>query len=362
MNLPVTFLWPKLLVLLALVPMLAWGYARMVHRRRRTVASSGKLGGLLRDAAAGSSRWRRIVPPALYVSALTMMALAIARPAAVITLPSQHDIVVLAMDVSGSMRATDVKPNRLAAAQEAAKAFIAEQPSSTRIGVVSFAALATVVQPPTDNRDDVIAAIDRFQLDRGTAIGSGILVALKTIFPDIKFDLQSQNPRGDGSKAGRKGKALDPAAPKDTDKDKSVDGGQVAAPGSYGSAVIILLSDGQTTTGPDPIESARMASERGVRVYTVGVGTQSGETLRAEGWSMRVRLDEDALKAIANVTLGEYFYAGSAPDLKRIYKTLNSKFTLERKETEITAFFVAAAALFALLAGALSMLWFNRIL
>jgi Ca-activated chloride channel family protein len=260
------------------------------------------------------------------------------------------------------MRATDVKPIRLAAAQEAAKAFIAEQPSSTRIGVVSFAALATVVQPPTDNRDDVIAAIDRFQLDRGTAIGSGILVALKTIFPDIKFDLQSQNPRGDGSRPGRKGKALDPAAPKDNDKDKSVDGGQVAAPGSYGSAVIILLSDGQTTTGPDPIESARMASERGVRVYTVGVGTQSGETLRAEGWSMRVRLDEDALKAIANVTLGEYFYAGSAPDLKRIYKTLNSKFTLERKETEITAFFVAAAALFALIAGALSMLWFNRIL
>ena len=359
MSLPVTFLWPKLLVLLALVPVVAWAYARMVHRKRHVIAGSGKL-AMLRDAMAGSSRLRRIVPPALYVSALTMMVLAIARPAAVITLPSQHDVVVLAMDVSGSMRAVDVKPNRLAAAQEAAKAFIAEQPSSTRIGVVSFAATATVVQPPTDNRDDVIAAIDRFQLDRGTAIGSGILVALKAIFPDVKFDLQSQNPRGDGSKGGRRAKSLDPPPPKDKDKKAGPTGGQVVAPGSYGSAVIILLSDGQTTTGPDPVESARMAAERGVRVYTVGVGTQSGETLKAEGWSMRVRLDEDALKAISNVTLGEYFYDGSAPDLKRIYKTLNSKFTLEKKETEITAFFVAAAALFALVAGALSMLWFNR--
>ncbi len=357
-----TFLWPKLLVLLVLVPLAIWAYARLVRRKQQAAVGYAKL-AMFRDAMAGSGRLRRSLPPALYVSALTMMVLAIARPAAVITLPSQHDIVVLAMDVSGSMRAVDVKPNRLAAAQEAAKAFIAEQPSSTRIGVVSFAATATVVQPPTDVREDVIAAIDRFQLDRGTAIGSGILVALKTIFPDVKFDLQAQNPRGDGARPGRRGRSLDQdkAAPGDRDK-AGIDGGQIAAPGSYGNAVIILLSDGQTTTGPDPIESARMAAERGVRVYTVGVGTQAGETLRAEGWSMRVRLDEQSLKKIADVTLGDYFYAGSAPDLKRIYKTLNSKFTLEKKETEITAVFVAAAALFALLAGALSMLWFNRIL
>ena len=132
-------------------------------------------------------------------------------------------------------------------------------------------------------------------------------------------------------------------------------------PGSYTSAAIILLTDGQTTTGPDPIESARIAAERGVRVYTVGIGTQGGETLGAEGWSMRVRLDEESLKTIANVTRGEYFYAGTATDLQKIYKNLNTKLFFEQKETEITALFAAAAAVLALLSGFLSLLWFNRI-
>ena len=132
-------------------------------------------------------------------------------------------------------------------------------------------------------------------------------------------------------------------------------------PGSYTSAAIILLTDGQTTTGPDPIESARMAADRGIRVYTVGIGTQNGETIGAEGWSMRVRLDEQSLKTIANVTQGEYFYAGTAADLQKIYKNLNTKLFFEQKETEISALFAAAAAGLALLSGFLSLLWFNRI-
>ncbi len=134
------------------------------------------------------------------------------------------------------------------------------------------------------------------------------------------------------------------------------------APGSYLAAAIILLTDGQTTTGPDPIEAARMAADRGVRVYTVGVGTTSGEIIGAEGWSMRVRLDEESLKTIANVTRGEYFYAGNAVDLQKIYKNLNTKLFFEQKETEITALFAAAAAVLALLSATLSLLWFNRIL
>lgn len=133
-------------------------------------------------------------------------------------------------------------------------------------------------------------------------------------------------------------------------------------PGSYAGAAIILLTDGQTTTGPDPIEAARMAAERGVRIYTVGIGTEKGELIGAEGWSMRVRLDEGALKTIANITQGEYFYAGNAPDLKKVYQTLNSKITLEQKQTEITALFSAAAALLAVMAALLSMLWFGRIM
>jgi len=286
------------------------------------------------------------------------MIIAVARPAAVVTLPSQRQTIIMAMDVSGSMRATDVQPNRLAAAQAAARSFIADQPANARIGVVSFAATASVVQPPTENREEILAAIDRFQLQRGTAVGSGILVSLKTIFPDVEFDLRSWNPRGDSARDSRRGIPLDPG--RDTDKDKGA--AKPVQPGSFTSAAIILLTDGQTTTGPDPIEAARMAADRGIRVYTVGIGTQAGEIIGAEGWSMRVRLDEETLKTIANLTRGEYFYAGTANDLKKVYEQLNTRVALEKKETEITALVTAAAALLALLAAFLSILWFNRIL
>jgi Ca-activated chloride channel family protein len=133
-------------------------------------------------------------------------------------------------------------------------------------------------------------------------------------------------------------------------------------PGSYKSAVVILLTDGQTTTGPDPVDAARLAAERGVRVFTVGVGTPDGQILTGEGWSIRVRLDEDALKVIADMTRAEYFFAGNALDLKKIYEGLNSKLVMEKKETEITAGFTAAALILAVAAAALSLLWFNRIL
>ena len=245
------------------------------------------------------------------------MIVAIARPAAVVMLPSAHQTVILAMDVSGSMRATDVDPNRIGAAQIAARAFVADLPSRTRIGIVSFAATASVVQPPTNNREDILAAIDRFQLQRGTAVGSGILVSLKILFPDVEFDLRSSNPRG-GSATQRRVAGPDV-------RSRTSPNSSPCAPGSYDAAVIILLTDGQTTTGPDPIESARMAADRGVKVYTVGIGTTSGELIGAEGWSMRVRLDEASLKTIANLTQGEYFYAGTATDLKKVYESLNSE-------------------------------------
>ena len=290
------------------------------------------------------------MPPILFLLALAAMLLVIARPAAVVSLPSQHETIILSMDVSGSMRAKDVEPDRLTAAQAAAKAFISDQPRTTRIGIVAFAGTASLVQAPTQNREDLLAAIDRFQLQRATAIGSGILVALKALFPDVEFDLRSANPRVAAAPRPLPGREPDKAAAKSE------------PPGSYKSAAIILLTDGQATTGPDPIEAARMAAERGVRIFTVGVGTPSGEILVGEGWSMRVRLDEESLKTIANLTGGEYFYAGTAVDLKRIYRSLNSRFVLEKKETEISALFAAAAALLATGSALLSLAWFNRIL
>ena len=346
-----TWLWPEMLWLLVLVPVLVGAYVILLRRKQKSALRYASL-SVMKDALGASHRLRRHVPPLMFLAAFTLMILAIARPAAVVTLPSQHETVILSMDVSGSMRATDVKPSRIAAAQDAARAFVAEQPKSTRIGVVSFAATASVVQSPTHSREDILAAIERFQLQRGTAVGSGILVALKMIFPDAEFDLRSSKPRRDATRAS----PLDPAKATDKSDTKTV------PPGSYSSAAIILLTDGQTTTGPDPIESARIAADRGVRVYTVGIGTPGGETIGSEGWSMRVRLDEQALKTIANVTQGEYFYAGTATDLQKIYKNLNTKLFFEQRETEVSALFAAAAAVLALVSGLLSLLWFNRIL
>ena len=180
--------------------------------------------------------------------------------------------------------------------------------------------------------EDVLAAIDQLQLQHATAIGSAILVSLKAIFPQVDFDV-------------RKKPQLEPVPP-----------------GSHTSAAIILLSDGQTTAGPDPVEAARLAAERGVRVFTVGVGTENGQILTGEGWSMRVRLDEDSLKAIADLTRAEYFYAGTAIELKKVYQSLRSKLVLEKKQMELTALFSAIGAATVLLSATLSLLWFNRIL
>jgi Ca-activated chloride channel homolog len=345
-----TFLWPEMLWLLLIVPLLVAGYFYLLRRKQESALRYASL-SMVKEAI-GVQRFRRHIPPLLFLFALIAMLVAIARPAAVVTLPSQHQTIILAMDVSGSMRAVDVQPNRISAAQAAAKAFVAEQPANVRIGVVSFAATASVVQTPTQNRDDIIGAIDRFQLQRGTAIGSGIIVSLATIFPDAGIDVSSLI----YGRSASRGMPLDQAGKAEKPPFKPV------PPGSYTSAAIILLTDGQRTTGPDSMEAARMAADRGVRIFTVGIGTTKGETIGYEGWSMRVRLDEDTLKAIADVTRGQYFYAGTATDLKKVYESLNSRFLLEKKDMEISALFAAAAALTGLVSALLSLLWFNRIL
>jgi Ca-activated chloride channel family protein len=341
-----SFQWPEMLWLhLALLALVA-AYFYALHRKKKFALRYASL-TLVKDAMGAGQKWRRHVPPLLFLLALAIMITAIARPTAVITLPSQHETVILAMDVSGSMRATDVEPNRLIAAQNAAKAFVAEQPENVRIGVVAFAGTATVAQAPTRNREDVVAAIDRFQLQRATAIGSAIIVSLATIFPDAGIDVATFMYGAETERKG--GQKPQPAV-------------KPVPPGSYNAAVIILLTDGQRTTGPDTVAAARLAADRGVRIYTVGVGTPDGKIVGFEGWSMHVRLDEETLKTVADLTRGEYFYAGNAVDLRKIYETLRTKMVMETKKTEITALFSAASALLAALAGLLSMLWFNRIL
>jgi len=341
-----TFLWPEALWLMLALPLLLLAYIWVLRRRKKQAVRYASL-SMVREAM-GASRIKRHIPPFFFFLALAAMIFAIARPQATVTLPTQHETVILAMDISGSMRATDVEPNRLVAAQNAAKEFIADQPEHVRIGVVAFAGTATVAQAPTRNREDLLAAIDRFQLQRATAIGSGIIVSLAALFPDQGMDV-GELTCGAERRGGKPDKAGPPAV-------------KPVPPGSYASGVIILLTDGQRTTGPDSILAAKMAAERGVRVYTVGVGTPEGKIIGFEGWSMRVRLDEETLKQIANITQGEYFYAGNAVDLKKVYQTLNAKLVMERKKTEVTALFAALAALLALVSAALSLAWFHRII
>ena len=341
-----SFQWPNLLWSLLAVPALVGLYLWLLGRRKRSTVRLASI-SVAREALGRGPGWRRHVPPALLLGAVTLLLFAAARPLAVVTLPLTERTIMLAMDVSGSMRATDVKPNRIVASQEAAKAFVNALPRDVRVGIVSFAGTAAVVQAPTTSREDIIAAIDRFQLQRGTATGSGIVLSLATLFPDDEIEI-----------AQITGQRMMPKPLGETKPKKEF---KPVEPGSYGSAAIIMLTDGQRTTGPDPLDAAKMASQRGVRVYTVGVGTTSGETIGFEGWSMRVRLDEETLKQVALLTRAEYFYAGTAQDLVKVYESLSSKLVVERKETEVTALFGLLAAALVVAAAALSLWWFGRV-
>jgi Ca-activated chloride channel homolog len=344
-----TFHWPHLLWLLVLLPLLVVLYLWLLKRRRRSTVRLASV-QVAKLAVGKGPGWRRHVPPLLMLLALASLLFSVARPIATITLPISERTIMLAMDVSGSMRAEDVKPNRLKASQDAAKAFVQTLPREVRVGVVSFAGTAAVVQAPTQSREDVIAAIDRFQLQRGTATGSGIILSLATLFPDHGIEIQHVT-----GQRNFPGKPIGKDSKDDKPKFTPVPAG------SYQSAAIIMLTDGQRTTGPDPLDAAKMAAERGVRVYTVGMGTTNGEIIGFEGWSMRVRLDEETLKNISVLTQGEYFYAGTAEDLTKVYESLGSRMVVERKETEVTALFAALGALLAVTAAGLSIWWFGRV-
>ena len=344
------FQWPEFLWLMLAMPLLVLLYLWLMRRKKKIALRYASL-SIVKEAMGPGQTIRRHIPPALFLLAIGAMLLAAARPMAVITLPSNQQTIILAMDVSGSMRATDVQPNRLVAAQNAAKAFLGDLPRHVKVGIVAFAGSAQVAQIPTVNREDLVTAIDRFQLQRATATGNAIVISLATLFPDAGIELESLQTGRDrqrGFSLDQEKKEKKPFTP--------------VAPGSYSSAAIIMLTDGQRTTGVDPLEAAKLAAERGVRVYTVGIGTVDGETIGFEGWSMRVRLDEETLKAIATKTNAEYFYAGSAENLKKVYNTLSSRLTVEKKETEVSGLLALAAAALSLLSAGLSLLWFNRIL
>lgn len=344
------FLWPDNLWWMLLLPLLPLLYRWLLGRRgKRTLRLSNV--GVAR--AAQGPGWRRHVPPALVFVALALLALALARPTASVRLPGSKTTILLAIDISRSMRVEDVKPNRMVAAQDAAKAFVATVPRHIDLGLVTFAGTAQVAQQATLDRPSLVAAIDAIQMQYGTAIGNAIVLCLAELFPDQGIDLAEMTfgPR-------RQARSLD-----ERDRRPKTAPKQVApvAPGSYESAAIILLSDGRRTTGVDTLQAARMAADRGVRIYVVGLGTPDGHATMGEGMAVYLQLDEPTLRQVAQMTGGEYHHAGTAEALHSVYQQLGSQLQVTRRDTELTALLALAAAAVLAVAAGLSLLWFARV-
>jgi Ca-activated chloride channel family protein len=330
-----TFEWPWALALLLIVPLLAGLYIWMQQQRRKYALRYASV-SLVAQAVGKGPGVRRHLPAALYLLAVAALIIALARPEATIPVPSNSGTIILSIDVSGSMFAQDVDPNRMEATKKAARDFVEKQPEGVKIGVVSFSDFGALVAPPSEDRKPVLDAIGRLRPQRGTNIGAGLQVALDAIYED-QADGQAVIPG--------------PGTPTPT-----------PAPGTdVPPASIVLVSDGQSNTGPDPLEIADDAKTAGVKVYTVGIGTEEGTILQIQGRNVFTRLDETTLRGMADVTGGKYFNAQDEGDLREIYDDLSRERVVEEKETEITFIFAGAALAISVLAGGLGLAWFNRL-
>jgi Ca-activated chloride channel family protein len=344
------FLWPHNLWWMLLLPVLPALYLGLLRRRGKAAVVWSSL-GLVR--AATGPRWRRHLPPALIFLALALLLLALARPTAPITLPWSQSTILLAMDISRSMRVQDVMPTRMVAAQQAAKAFLAEAPPHIEVGLITFAGSAQVAQAATLDRDVLVGAIDAIQMQFGTAIGSAIVVCLSELFPDHGLDVGDMTfgaPRRNARSLNEKPDTKPP--PKEITP---------VPPGSYEPAAIILLSDGRRTTGVETLQAAQMAADRGVRIYVVGLGTPDGHAALGEGMAVYLQLDEPTLKHVAQMTGGEYHHAGTAERLREVYQKLGSKLQVSKRDTELTGLLALVAALVMVAGAGLSIVWFGRV-
>lgn len=358
------FLWPLALVAL-LLPLAVLAGAWWVRRRRRKYAVTFASLALVKAALPEKSRWRRRVPAALLLAAMVALVMGMARPQALVATERSDTSIMLTIDVSRSMCSTDVSPNRLAAAQDAARQFVEDQPDGTRLGIVVFAASAQILVPPTTDRDKLNDAIDGFSTAVGTAIGNGILASIDA--------LSRVNPQ------------IAPSTVRLTDREKNRD--RFAS--KYVPDVVVLLTDGAATTGVDPRAAARQAADRGVRVFTIGFGTENptmlvctpeqfgGDTLDPLGGGGGIgivpggggpggrngnflEIDEGTLKAIARTTGGSYARAASASQLSKAFADLPRRVVTVREVRELTVYLVAVGALLAIGALATSR-WWNRV-
>lgn len=332
-----TFIWPIMLLSLLLVPLLVWYYRQQVRLRDRGAAVLGPL-GIVQSGDGTAVGRRRHMPPTLFLIGLTLLLFALSRPEMPISLPRVEGTVILAFDVSSSMLAEDLEPNRIEAAKEAARVFVANQPSTIRVGVVAFSNGGLVVQPPTEVQADVLATIDRLTPQGGTSLGQGIFTALNAIAGEALV--------------------LDETTLAPDSLAENVEALQVE---EFSSAVVVLLSDGENTEFPEPLEIAQIAAEAGVRVYTVGIGSPEGAQLELDGFSVVTQLNEAALQEIASLTNGSYYFAADEDELRDIYQNIDLQLTIRGEDMEITSILAGISLLFMLASGALSMLWFGRI-
>ena len=317
--------WPFALYLLALVPLLMVLYWRskspVSSISYRLQLHSGKT-SQLRHA----KRWQ-ILSALFLLLGLCVLLFALARPRAVLYVPSRLDTIMIAIDTSGSMRADDIKPSRFDATISAVKQFIQDQPPQLRIGIVTIASTAALRQAPTSDRITLMQSLENIPLQPGSALGSGIVIALANLLPGSGIDAEKIITESE------QGPSANPSttSPKNTNHINM-------EPGSNQSMAIMLITDGQSNMGPDVLKMAELAANHGVKIHTVGVGTTEGSVIQSQGMSMRVRLDETNLKKIANGTLGEYYLATKPSDLKKIYDSLGLTIRFERQHlTEITA-------------------------
>ena len=338
-----SFIWPVMFVLLLLIPLGVVLYIRMQRRRRRLAARYGSF-GLGQQAAGRRPGARRHIPIILFLIGLTILIVALARPQTVVSLPRIEGTVILAFDVSGSMAADDMQPTRMEAAKVAARDFIEQQPPNVQIGVVSFSESGFSVQAPTNDQGPVLAAINRLAPQRGTSLAYGILTSLKAI---------------QTAEEGEKPQFYSNLTP--TPQGEPEPTPTPVPPGTHTSSVIVLLTDGENNTSPDPLVAAQTAADRGVRIYTIGIGSAAGSILHIDGLTIRSRLNEDLLQQIAEITDGSYYNATTAEDLQAIYHGLNPQLVIKPEKTEITALFAGVGILILLIGGALSLVWFSRL-
>jgi Ca-activated chloride channel family protein len=334
-----SFIWPLMLLSLLLVPVFCLFYFRLQRRRQQMAARYGTL-GIVQEAGKRPLGSRRHLPPALFLIGLTLLLISLARPQAVVSLPRLEGTVILVFDVSGSMGADDLQPTRMEAAKVAARDFVLRQPDTIQIGVVAFSESGFTVEVPTNEQETLLATIERLAPERGTSLARGIEAALHTIFVEVE-----QDPEAD-----RYSNLTPEATPTPTPMPD----------GMYSPAVIVLLTDGENTAPPDPIEAALVAADRGVRIHTVGIGSAEGTILEVEGFTVHTRLDEPMLQQIAQITDGTYYNAANEDELRSIYENLDPELVIEPEKMEVTSLFAGASVLLLLVGGTSSLLWFSR--